>query len=185
MKTSEKQAIRRRVRSAFPGQDARMAESEALCNHVLAWEVYRQAGVVAGYMPMAWEADVTPVLLDALAGGKTLALPRCEGPGSMTFRRVSSLQALRPGRYGLLEPDDRAELIPVEDISLMLVPLEAATRRGARLGKGGGCYDRAMAHFQGVALGAVLAHQWVEQLPVEEWDVPLNAGADRLGIYLF
>lgn len=185
MKTSEKQTIRRQVRSAFPGQEARLQQSAALCSHVLAWEVYRQTKMVAGYMPMAWEADISPVLLDALACGKTLALPRCEGPGSMTFRQVGSLRELQPGRYGLLEPDDRAKVIPVEQIDLMLVPLEAVTRQGARLGKGGGYYDRVLNRLQGVALGAVLAHQWMEQLPVEKWDIPLTAGADRLGIYLY
>lgn len=185
MKTSEKQLLRRQVRSAFPGQAARMQQSQALCRHVLAWEVYRKAQVVGGYMSMAWEADVTTVLLDALSEGKTLVLPRCQGPGHMTFHRVSSLEEMRPGRYGLLEPEAEAEAIPVEQIDLMLVPLEAATRQGMRLGKGGGYYDRALTHLPGVSLGSVLAHQWVEHLPVEAWDHPLNAGVDMLGIYLF
>lgn len=185
MKNPEKQAIRRRVRSDFPGQADRAEQSQSLCRHVLAWTAYRQARVVGGYMPMPWEADVTPVLVDALASGKTLVLPRCEGPGEMSFRQVSSLEEMRPGCYGLLEPDPGAAVVPVEKIELMLVPLEAITPKGVRLGKGGGYYDRIMTHFSGVTLGMVLQHQWVKDLPVEEWDHPLNAGADMLGIYLF
>lgn len=185
MKTPEKQRIRHQVRSVFPGQASRAEQSQALCRQVLTWQVYDKARVVGGYMPMPWEADVTPVLLDALAKGKTLALPRCEGPGEMTFRQVSSLKEMHPGAYGLLEPDADSRVVPVEQMELMLVPLEAVTRQGVRLGKGGGYYDRVLAHFPGVALGPVLAHQWVESLPVEEWDRPLNAGADMLGIYLF
>lgn len=185
MKNPEKQAIRRQVRSDFPGQADRAAQSQSLCSHVLAWPVYRQARVVGGYMPMPWEADVTPVLLDALASGKTLVLPRCEGSGRMSFRQVSSLEEIQPGRYGLLEPEPGAAAVPVEEIELMLVPLEAITPKGMRLGKGGGYYDRVLARFSGVTLGMVLQHQWVESLPVEEWDRPLNAGADMLGIYLF
>lgn len=181
MKASEKQLLRRQARSAFPGQAARMQQSQALCRHVLAWEVYRQAQVVGGYMPMAWEADVTPVLLDALSEGKTLVMPRCQGQGHMTFYRVSSLEEMRPGRYGLLEPEAEAEAIPVEQMDLMLVPLEAATRQG----KGGGYYDRALTRLPGVSLGPVLMHQWMEHLPVEAWDQPLDAGVDMLGIYLF
>lgn len=183
--SSEKQALRRAVRQAFPGSACRMAQSEALCAHITGWQAYRQAQVIAGYMPMKHEADVTPVLLDALACGKALVLPRCDGPGCMTFRRVSSLAEMVRGAYGLLEPRADAPNVPLPCIGLMLVPLEAVTRKGQRLGKGGGYYDRVLARWQGLSLGAALAHQWVEDMPCSAWDQPLSACADAEGITLF
>lgn len=183
--SSEKQALRRAVRQAFPGQAIREAQSAALCRRVMAWEPYRRARVVAGYMPMKHEADVTALLLDALSSGKVLALPRCDGPGHMTFHQVNSLEELATGAYGLPEPKPDAPAVPLADIDLMLVPLEAISRKGQRLGKGGGYYDRVLARWQGLSLGVALAHQWVEDMPCCRWDMPIRACADAAGINLF
>ncbi len=183
--SSDKQALRRAIRQAFPGKASRDDQSIALCRHVMAWEPYRRAEVIAGYMPMGHEADVTALLLDALASGKVLALPRCDAPGRMTFRRVNSLEELIPGAYGLPEPTPDAPAVPPADIDLMLVPLEAISRKGQRLGKGGGYYDRVLARWQGLSLGVALAHQWVEDMPCCRWDMPIRACADAEGINLF
>lgn len=185
MPATNKQELRRQVRSLFPGEKEREAQSSALCRHVLAWDAYASARVVGGYMPMAHEADVTAILLDALARGKVLALPRCGKPPEMTFHRVSSLEELVSGAYGLKEPSADAPVIAPEEIDLLLVPLEALAPNGLRLGKGGGYYDRFLLEYRGVSLGAALRHQWLATLTGETWDQPLQAAADEEGIHLF
>ena len=121
--------LRRALRAASPGTEARDRESRLLCAHVTAWEPYRRARVVGGYVPLPWEADVTPLLQDALDRNKTLALPRCLPGGQLCFHRVESLQALRRGAYGLLEPRADAPVVDAGEIALLLVPLEGV--RGA------------------------------------------------------
>lgn len=185
MPPNDKKSIRRAVRQTFPGEKARGAQSAALCAHVLRWEKYRQAQVIGGYMPMAHEADVTPILLDALASGKTLALPRCAAPPEMTFHRVASLTDLVRGAYGLLEPTEEALIIPPEEIDLLLTPLEAVDRQGMRLGKGGGYYDCLLAKTEIFTLGIALDHQWLDNLPTDPWDRPLRAAAGSGGIVSF
>lgn len=185
MPARSKRELRRQVRSLFPGEAERNAQSRALCRHVLAWQEYARARVVGGYMPMAHEADVTPILLDALACGKVLALPRCGEAPEMTFHRVCSLEELTIGAYGLLEPRTDAPVVEAGEIDLLLVPLEAVSPTGMRLGKGGGYYDRLLAGKHGLALGAALRHQWVEALAREPWDQPLQAVADEQGIHVF
>lgn len=183
--TSDKAALRRRVREASPGKAARDAESVLICRHVLAWENYQAAQVIGGYMPMAHEADVTPILLDALAQGKTLLLPRCGRKPEMVFHQVRSLDELIPGAYGLLEPAPHAPVVEPGCIDLLLTPLEALTAQGWRLGKGGGYYDHLLAAHDLMTLGVALSWQWVEAVPRESWDRPLRAAADRSGIRLF
>ena len=153
-----------------------------LCGHVKAWPVYRRARTVAGYVPLSREADVTPLLMDALASGKTLLLPRVEGERRMTLRRVERLDALVPGRWGLLEPPEDAEIVPAGAAELLLVPLEAVDGRGIRLGKGGGFYDALLKEKTGVTLGVALSWQWVECVPMDAWDKPMDAVADATGI---
>lgn len=182
MISSEKQALRRAVRERFPGQARRDEESRRLCAHVLAWPVYQRARVVAGYMPLAREANIAPILADALAAGKTLLLPRVEGERRMTLRRVNSLDRLTEGRWGLLEPPEDAEIVPAGAAELLLVPLEAVDPSGMRLGKGGGFYDALLARTAGVALGVAMSWQHVDRVPCDRWDRPLDAVAGPDGI---
>ena len=185
MQAADKAALRRAIRSRFPGADVRRAESEAMCRHIFAWECYRQAETVGAYIPLRREADVTAVMLDVLASGRGLALPRVDGEGHMTLRRVRSLEELVPGAYGIPEPGGDTEIISCSAVSLLIVPLEGIDHRGMRLGKGGGYYDRLLEDSPVMTLGAVMSWQWEEELPAMPWDRPLRAAADCRGIHLF
>jgi 5-formyltetrahydrofolate cyclo-ligase len=59
----------------------------------------------------------------------------------------------------------------------ILVPALAVARDGARLGRGGGSYDRALRRAApGVPSAALLfAGELVEALPTDEWDVRVSA----------
>ena len=185
MSWMDKQTMRQTVRARFPDMEARNRESTLICRHVLSWPDYRAAKIVAGYIPLPREADITAVLADALASGKAVLLPRVEGERRMTLRRVHSLDELIPGRWGLLEPPPTAEIISVEAAQVMLVPLEAVDPSGMRLGKGGGYYDTLLTDEGPVTLGIALSWQWVERVPREPWDKPLDAAVDAKGIHLF
>lgn len=185
MNRMDKQALRRAVRARFPGMEARARESGLICRHVKAWQDYQRAEAVAGYVPMPHEADIMPLLADVLASGKTLLLPRVEeGARRMTLRRVERLDSLVPGRWGIPEPPADAEIAPVEG-ALLLVPLEAVDRTGARLGKGGGYYDALLRDAETMTLGVALFSQWVDHVPREAWDQRLRAVVDHEGIHDF
>ncbi len=185
MSMNEKALLRRAVRGLYPGDEARGVHSRALCRQVLDWPVYRRAEVICGYVPLRREADVTPLLRDVLSGLRQLVLPRVEGEGRMTLRRVEALEALVPGAYGIPEPGEDAPQVAPEEIELLLVPLEAVDHTGMRLGKGGGYYDRLLPRVRGMAVGMALPWQWVSRVPREPWDRPLQAVADSGGITLF
>ena len=183
MISADKQALRRAIRARHPGEQARNQESELICSHVAAWEVYRRARVVGGYVPLPREADVMPLLADALSSGKTLLLPRVEGDRLLTLRRVERLDRLIPGRWGVPEPAEDAPVVPVAEAELLLVPLEGVDRSGMRLGKGGGYYDALLEGQRVMTLGVALSWQWTARVPREPWDQPLRAVADRDGIH--
>lgn len=180
-----KRDMRRYIRSLHEGREARNKQSALLCQHIIGNPSYINASVVGGYIPMDREADVTPVLLDALARGKTLALPLCGAAPHMTLRRVTSLDELMPGAYGIHEPPRDAPIIPAEMVELLLVPLEGIDAQGFRLGKGGGFYDCLLPHISGVTMGCALSWQWTKRVPLDAWDVPLACCADADGIHSF
>ena len=182
---NEKAALRRALRSAYPGDEERNRQSAALQRHVLAWAPFQRAACVGGYVPLRREADVLPLLREVLRRGSLLALPRVESEGVMTLRHVASLEALVPGAYGIPEPPADAPLLAPERLSLLLVPLEGIDPAGMRLGEGGGYYDRLLAQTDCPTLGMVMGWQWAERIPAEPWDRPLYAAADQHGIHLF
>ena len=180
-----KRELRQFLRAQHRGDHVRNRESALLCEHILASSIFQSAQVVGGYMPLQQEADVMPVITAALRQGKTLVLPLCHQAPHMTMHVVSSLEELRVGSYGILEPSPDAPIIPSEQIDLLLVPLEGIDHDGFRLGKGGGYYDRLLSLAEIPTLGCALSWQWTEKVPREPWDKPLCACADYTGIHWF
>lgn len=182
---AEKARLRRVLHASWPGDAARAAESRAICAHLTAWEPFRQAAVVGGYVPMAREADITPLLRWVLEAGHQLALPRCGPAPEMRFHRVVDLSALTPGRWRVPEPPEDAPPISPEALALLLVPLEGVDASGHRLGKGGGYYDRSMGQSRALRVGIALSWQEVPSIPCAPWDQALDALADARGVRLF
>lgn len=177
--------MRQMLRARFEDSTARDAQSAHLCKHILESSLYEGANLIGAYIPMHHEADITSVLRHALTNGKKLVLPLCGVKDNMSFRIVESLDTLKPNRWGIPEPDLDAPVIMVEDIDLLLVPLEGIDSDGYRLGKGGGYYDKVLHHQSVFTLGCALTWQWVDLVPREVHDVSLCACADENGIHLF
>jgi len=100
---------------------------------------------------------------------------------------VAALLAARPDvLLPVLLPDgdldwtaggDRLGCEAVASCDLVLVPALAVDRTGARLGRGGGSYDRALARVHGVTVAVLYDGEYVDSLPSEPHDVPVLAVA--------
>ncbi len=185
MTAMNKRELRAWLRSRHEGADVRAEQSAAICRHILESSEYKSACVIGGYMPLPREADIVPVLRNALQQGKTVALPLCGKAPQMTMRRIQSLDGLHAGAFDIPEPHEDAEIIPVQGIDLLLVPLEGIDKDGFRLGKGGGYYDCLLKEPGALTIGCALSWQWVEQLPRDPWDRRLHACADEQGLHVF
>jgi 5-formyltetrahydrofolate cyclo-ligase len=183
--SQEKVALRKLLRARFPGEAQRNEESCRMCELIASSVLFRDVSVIAGYMPLPWEADITKLMSFALLRKKTLLLPRVESPHVMTMRKVVSMSDLITGSYGILEPSQDAPIIPCDDIELLLTPLEGIDKEGIRLGKGGGFYDTLLPSMKGISLGCALSWQWIEHIPADPWDVKLDACADSRRIHWF
>jgi 5-formyltetrahydrofolate cyclo-ligase len=85
---------------------------------------------------------------------------------------------LAPGRFGLLEPvGPRLGPTAIGTAEVVVVPAVAVDRRGVRLGRGGGYYDRALVHARPDAVLVALAFddELVDELPDEEHDRRVTA----------
>ena len=83
---------------------------------------------------------------------------------------------LAPGPLGVLEPaGPRLGPNAVAACDLVLVPALLVDRAGRRLGRGGGCYDRALARATGLTVALLHDGEWVEHVPTEPHDIPVQA----------
>jgi 5-formyltetrahydrofolate cyclo-ligase len=80
---------------------------------------------------------------------------------------------MNQGEWGevLCPPAKSVRVIP----SILLVPGVAFSRRGQRLGRGRGFYDRYLESFKGLKIGICFEEQLVDSLPVEPHDISVDA----------
>lgn len=117
--------------------------------------------------------------------GHVLALPRFAHRGAaMEFAASADPWEegdCEVGPFGLMQPAPDADLVTPD---LLFVPLLAFTAQGARLGQGGGHYDRWLADHPDVpAIGLAWDIQLVDALPVEAHDHPLAAVVTPTRVY--
>ena len=69
----------------------------------------------------------------------------------------------------------RFPIVPAEALDMIVVPLVAFDRTGARLGYGGGCYDRYLPMLSPVCqiVGIAFDEQRVDHVPTDAHDLPL------------
>ena len=140
-----KAVLRKEMKERLKGlPEGRKRElDEALCRQLLSLPEFSAPRTVYAYASLSWEPDTWEILRALLSRGFRLALPRVEGR-EMRFYFVPDLKELSQSSMKIWEP--KADAVPADDPeALVLVPGMAFSRDGARLGKGGGFYDRFLA----------------------------------------
>ena len=137
---------------------------------------YHAADTVLGYLNFGAELEAEVWVRRALADGKRVLLPRVNRASRhLDLYRVRDLSVdVAPGMWGIREPV--IERCVREDapgtVDFVLLPGVAFTRDGARLGYGGGFYDRLLAHLpdRPALVAGAFAKQVVAELPQEPTD---------------
>lgn len=166
-------------RRAVPA-DVRRAEAALLSDHLT--RVITGAETVAAYVPIGAEPG-SPELLDLLAQRcRTVLLPVARtGPDGehlpLQWGRYIPGRLRAAAQFGLREPAEPwlpASALAQADV--VLVPALAVDRRGVRLGRGGGFYDRSLVLCRpGTRLVAVVRDsEVVDELPGEPHDVRMT-----------
>lgn len=158
-----------------PDKKAQM--DERICSTFVNLATYRYASVLLMYSPKADEVNILPIAERALADGKKIAFPRCiPETHDMQYHYITSLNELKPGTYGLLEPTpdlpvyDRESTAP----SACIVPALVYDRGGYRLGYGKGYYDRYLGSYIGSKVGMIYSDYIIDALPRGRFDLSVD-----------
>jgi 5-formyltetrahydrofolate cyclo-ligase len=183
---TSKAAIRREKKRARLEMDEihRGNAARRVFEHLRHIREYTSAPKVAVYFPMAGELDSSAICSDLWLRRKRCFLPVLGPTPSvpMRFAEYRSNSIISANRFGIPEPRVAAgEQLFTRNLDLILLPLVAFDRSGSRLGMGGGYYDRALAYRNREnsspkprLFGLGYAHQEVDSLPSERWDVLLD-----------
>ena len=190
-----KARARRDAASALSGLSParRRAAGIALARQLRALPAVTHAGTVMAFLSLPTEIDTWPIIRWAWDRGKRVAIPRIgrrsEGADPPAGERrmvpvlleaadveaASAHPAVRPGALGILTAPD-APAVPAEDVDVVFVPCQAVDRRGNRLGKGGGYYDRFLARpeVRAARIALVFREQILDAVPVGRGDEPMD-----------
>lgn len=184
-KQEEKQQLRRTIRMLETQLSPRYraASNRAITAFLTAMPEYLAAGTVFCFVGCGREIDTRPILEHALAAGKTLCVPLCTAPGIMELRRVDCLDELSPGSYGIPEPPVEAPAVKTDDVDFAILPCTTCDHAGRRLGRGGGYYDRFLAHYRGGSVLLCREKLIREEIPVEPHDYPVPWVLTERGLY--
>jgi len=131
--------------------------------------------IVSGYMAISTEINPLVAMETLVNSGKRLCLPVVQDAEKpLLFREWTPNSVMKSGPFGAQIPDNGLTLKP----DLLIVPLVAFDRDGARLGYGGGFYDRSLEQLRRqktiIAIGFAYSCQEVEKIPTEKTDQQLD-----------
>ena len=164
------------------GVELRAHASELICDSLDNWRIFRKSLCILTYMPIKSEVDLTSLV--ERHPDKGWILPRIipEENHRMVFHLYDA-DHLVTHPFGMAEPAMGQPIVQAKEINLALVPGLAFDYYGWRLGYGGGYFDRFLKDFSGVSVGITYNALYLESLPNDSFDIPVQWVVTELGIH--
>jgi 5-formyltetrahydrofolate cyclo-ligase len=176
-----KRVLRERVlaaRDALP-PSMRAAAALAIAARIAALPSFARARTVLMTLPFRSEWDTLPLARTALDAGKIVAVPRVDARARMLELRVIAdpVADVATGYQGIPEPRLECPLLAPTAIDWVLVPGVAFDFDGARMGYGGGFYDRLLPLVPASAprVAGAFELQIVAHVPAAPHDLAVDA----------
>ena len=165
----EKTALRleMKARRAAINEAQRQLASRQMCERIFSFLSARSERSIGVYLARPPEISLDILIGELLREGIEIAAPRVDlAREEMSFWRLESLEETEIGPWNVRQPP---ALQKMKEVPLVIVPGLAFDRFGARLGSGGGWYDRTLTASQ-IVIGAAFDCQIVPRVPTESHD---------------
>jgi len=192
---SDLPTLRKQLKQARAAIDAdsRMHASCRIIRRLERHPRYLKARRIAVYIGSNHEVDPIPLVHRSPDLDKTFYLPVLHPfrHGRLLFCRWAPGHSLKRNRFGIPEPiPSRDNILPVQHLDLVVMPLLGFDRTLNRLGMGGGFYDRSLAFrtrrtiaTRPALLGLAFEVQRVDHLEKQPWDINVDAIITEANVY--
>lgn len=180
----KKEQIRKRIKELLNESPISVLEekSKLIQRYLFSVAEYKNSSFVMFYVSMKREVATLDAIKTALAKNKKVAVPLIlKSKNIMTPCEIKNLTDLKPGPFGILQPsEEKIQPSPcaqkLGSIDLIIVPGMAFDRKGNRVGKGKGFYDKFLKLIDATIPKIALAFscQIVEQIPTTKNDIAVN-----------
>jgi len=153
----------------------RRAKSRRIFWKLSRQSLFRKAEHIAFYYEIHPEVEARPFLRKIL-NEKKVYLPKVNPKKILTLHRVLRLSRdLKKGVYNIMEPRVFCAKRPAEQMDLIITPGVAFDKKGGRLGRGGGYYDRLLRKAPKVpTIGLCFREQLLKKVPMKAHDVRVD-----------
>lgn len=135
-------------------------------------KLFQQASCIALYHALPGEVQ-TADFIEKWHKQKRLLLPLVKG-NDLQLLLYAGKESVKTGAFGIWEPTEECEVVPEEEIDLVIVPGVAFDRQHNRLGRGKGFYDRLLSTLSAPKIGICYDFQLKELIPIEPFDKKMD-----------
>lgn len=154
-------------------KEERITKSEIICDKVI--ELIKDKKNIMSYKTHGNEVDVEKINLSF----DNLSYPIILKNGIMEAHQAKSFTK---GKFNISEPY-KGKRINANDLDVIIVPLVGFDLKKNRLGHGWGYYDKFLKNTNALKIGVAFEIQKVDEIIVEEYDIPLDIIVTEKNIY--
>jgi len=132
--------------------------------------------VIHSYVSMSSmnEVSTREIIQYCFDNKKKIVVPKMEKQGVLSHHLIESVKDLEKNNWGVYEPKNENKF-PIDDLSIVIVPMVSADHLKHRLGYGKGFYDRFLGQVDTFNIGLAYDCQFCEnKLPVESFDKKMD-----------
>lgn len=175
----QKSLLRKNLRQKLAelAAEEKLRRSQKIQQKLFEHARFQAAKTLVIYLALESEVDTKPVVEEALKQGKKVYVPLMGvGDDEMAVMHVDHLNGLKPGAWGTPEPEFEVERVgSPADLELVVIPGLGFDRKGARLGRGKGHFDRFLAKTpKAYKIGLAFECQVLDQIPQEPNDISVD-----------
>lgn len=154
--------------------DVKKEKSAEIFRQLQATDQFRNAQNILCYWSLSDEVHTHLFVPEIARAGKRVFLPVVAGDDLLIREFTASESLVEGGSFAIPEPDVNAAEVSIREIDLVIVPGVAFDRRGARMGRGKGFYDRLLTGAEVAKIGVCFDFQLVEEVPTDDHDVMMD-----------
>ncbi len=165
--------------------------SQSINQRLIHNSLFRNSQKIAIYFPVNNEVDTKYIIRAAWGQKKKIYLPVLVSNNQLRFAPYHPSSLLIKNRFGIPEPAIQArQLLAADSLDLVIAPLVAFDANCARIGMGGGFYDRTFSFLQcncqwkkPKLIAVAFELQRVTSIIAQEWDLPMHTIISDQTIY--